>query len=124
MADFRDSSSSRPSPLPLLRFRELSPARQRLVRVMQNINYGRIEHLTLRRGEPVLDPKPVCVQTIKLRYKGDAPRVEVTSEDFELKPEVLELMKTFDRVRDGVLPKIDVYQGLPDLLEAPFAITA
>jgi hypothetical protein len=42
----------------------LSPARRRLVELMQEINYGRIERLEVRDGEPVFDP---CSRT---RYKG------------------------------------------------------
>lgn len=36
----------------------LTPARRRLLELMQEINFGRIEGLAVRGGEPVLDPPP------------------------------------------------------------------
>ena len=38
--------------------RSLSPARQRLVELMQEINFGRIEAFDVCGGEPVLEPAP------------------------------------------------------------------
>jgi len=40
----------------------LSPARRRLVELMQEINYGRIERLEVRDGEPVFDPPPIVLR--------------------------------------------------------------
>ena len=36
----------------------LTPARRRLVELMQEVNFGRIERLKVRDWEPVLDPPP------------------------------------------------------------------
>jgi len=38
----------------------LTPARKRLVELMQEVNYGRIEELRVENGEPVFDPRPQC----------------------------------------------------------------
>jgi len=42
----------------------LSPARRRLVELMQEINYGRIERLEVRDGEPVFDPPRTTGRTL------------------------------------------------------------
>ena len=36
----------------------LSPARRRLVELMQEVNFGRIESLCVRDAEPLLEPAP------------------------------------------------------------------
>ena len=36
----------------------LSPARRRLVELMQEVNFGRIEGLHVRDGEPILEQAP------------------------------------------------------------------
>ena len=36
----------------------LTPSQQKFLTEMQRINYGRIEGLPVRRGEPVMDPPP------------------------------------------------------------------
>ena len=56
-------------------FSSLSPARRRLLRLMQQLNFGRIEQLTIRRGEPVLEPMPRLV--VEYKFAGEnGPRPE------------------------------------------------
>ena len=43
----------------------LSRSRQRLVELMQEINFGRIEEIEVRDGEPVFDPFPQVIRVIK-----------------------------------------------------------
>ena len=43
----------------------LSPARKRLIELMQEINYGRIEELQIRDGEPVFNPPPTVLRQPK-----------------------------------------------------------
>jgi hypothetical protein len=42
----------------------LTPARKRLLELMQEINYGRIEKLHVRDGEPVFDPPPTVLRLL------------------------------------------------------------
>jgi hypothetical protein len=90
----------------------LSPARQRLVQVMQDLNFGRIEGLLLRHGEPVFEPPPRLIQTIKLG--GDnGPRPELQRADFALKSQVVELFNHFADLADGSIEVLEVQHGLP-----------
>ena len=54
----------------ILRFAQLSPARQALVRICQTVNYGEIQGLVVRDGEPIFEPAPVVVIDAK-PYRDD-----------------------------------------------------
>lgn len=94
----------------------LSAARKKLIDIMQRTNFGRVEHLRVRDGEPQLDPRPRVVKTIKLAG-ANAPRLELAIEDFALKREVRDLFEHLDDIRNGVVPVIDIRHGLPMLME-------
>jgi hypothetical protein len=49
-----------------LRFSELSPGRQALVRLCQVVNYGSVENLEVKDFEPTFDPPPVMLRDLKL----------------------------------------------------------
>mgnify|MGYP000617584309 CR=1 FL=1 len=90
----------------------VSHARVRLVELMQRINYGRVEGLSVRRGEPVMEPPPRVVREIK--FGGDnGPRPEVGKADFTLKVQVRELFAQLESLGDGVIECIEVKHGLP-----------
>lgn len=90
----------------------LSPARRQLIELMQRINYGRIEGLSIRRGEPVLDPPPRIIREIKFGGEN-GPRPEVAKPDFTLKAQVRDLFAQMEALGDGVVPCIEVQRGLP-----------
>jgi len=90
----------------------LSPSQQKLVTEMQRINYGRIEGLSVRRGQPVLDPPPRVVREIKFGGEN-GPRPEVAKADFALKVQVRDLFAQLEALGDGVIPCIEVQRGLP-----------
>ena len=96
----------------------LSPARRRLVALMQRINFGRVEHLAVRGGEPVLDPMPRVVVEYKFAAEN-GPRPETGRPDFALKAQVVDLFHLLDRVGDGTLPVLSVKHGVPFLAEIP-----
>jgi hypothetical protein len=96
----------------LLRFAQLSPARQALVRLLQTVNYGQIKVLFFRDGEPIYDPAPVVVIDAKL-YRDDGPRPELGLADFGLGDDVRRLMARLDHARNGVIQRIEVQAGLP-----------
>ena len=91
---------------------DLSPAGVRLVELMQGINYGRVEDLAVRRGEPVLDPPPRVIREIKFGGEN-GPRVEVGKPDFTLKAQVRDLFAQLEALGDGVIPCIEIQRGLP-----------
>ncbi len=90
----------------------LSAGRRHLVEVMQRLNFGQIEDLEIRRGEPQFNPAPRMVQDIKLGGEN-GPRPEFRVEDFLLKSQVIELFQHLDRVGDGTVLCLDVKHGLP-----------
>ncbi|QDU76926.1 hypothetical protein Pan97_39830 [Bremerella volcania] len=91
---------------------DLSACRSRLLELMQSVNFGRIEHLSIAGGEPILDPCPVIVREHK--FGGDnGPRPEVAAEDFLLKQKVVELFAFFDELQDGVIDVLEIKHGLP-----------
>ncbi len=90
----------------------LSPARRRLVEVMQWVNFGRLENLHVRGGEPVLDPLPRIVREIKIG--GDnGPRPESRREDFLLKNHLTELFAHLDELGEGTVEVLEIKHGLP-----------
>jgi hypothetical protein len=97
---------------------DLAPAEQRLVELVQSVNFGRVERLVVRDGQPVFDPMPRIVRTLKLGGVGrNSPRLPAGSEDFAVKKEVIDLLDQLDQIGDGVIAKIEVMHGLPTLLE-------
>ncbi len=90
----------------------VSTSRQELIRLMQRLNFGRIEGLQIVNGDPVLTPLPRVVQCVK--FKGDNnPRPELRSKDFVLKDELVELFSYFNELNNGTIETIEVKHGLP-----------
>ena len=90
----------------------LPPARRQLVKRMQALNFGRIEGLSVRNGEPVLAPPPRIIREVKFGGQN-GPRPESVSADFAIKTEVLELFEQITAMRQGVIACIEVRHGLP-----------
>jgi hypothetical protein len=90
----------------------LSAPRRRLLEAMQRLNFGRIEGLAIRSGEPVFQPAPRIIQDIKIGGEN-GPRPELTIEDFALKSSVIELFDHLSRISDGTLESIEVKYGMP-----------
>lgn len=107
----------------LLRFSQLSPPRQKLVRMCQTVNYGQIKVLLLRDGEPIYEPPPVVVIDAKL-YRDDGPRPELGLADFGLGDDVRRLMTQLDNANNGIIQRIEVQAGLPRrvLVEASLTV--
>ena len=90
----------------------LSPARQRLVELMSEIGFGRIEGLPVRAGEPVLNASLRVFREVSFG-KGQMPRTRPVSDDFALKQEVLDLFSHLDGIGDGRVSKLELRHGLP-----------
>jgi hypothetical protein len=95
---------------------ELPAGRRRLVELMQQVNFGRIEGLAVRGGEPVLDPPPRVVREIKIGGQN-GPRPESGREDFLLKDRLKELFAHLGALGDGAVEVLEVKHGLPFKLE-------
>lgn len=92
----------------------LSPGRRRLVELMQRVNFGRIEGLLIRRGEPVFDDDapPRVVHEVKFGADNGA-RPEAAVTDFSLKQQVTDLFAQLDRFYDVRIEVLTVKHGLP-----------
>ncbi len=90
----------------------LSPGRKRLLEIMQGLNFGRLESVTLRAGEPCFDPLPSVVREIKFGA-DNGPRHELRFDDFLLKKQVLEFLAYLDHLGDGTIDLIEIKHGLP-----------
>ncbi len=92
--------------------RELTASQQRLVELLQQLNFGCIEGLVVRGGQPVLDPLPDITREVK--FGGDnGARQELHNQDFVLKSQVVELFTALDELGNGVIELLDVKHGLP-----------
>ena len=90
----------------------LSAPRRRLLETMQRLNFGRIEDLEVRNGDPVFNPAPRIVQDIKLGGEN-GPRPELGAADFVLKSQVAEFFDHLSRLGNGSVETIEVKHGLP-----------
>jgi hypothetical protein len=90
----------------------LSINRRRLVETMQTLNFGRIEALHIRAGEPAFSPAPRVTQDIKLGTEN-SPRPELDRVDFVLRSSVIEMFAHFEKLHDGTVAVIEVRHGLP-----------
>ena len=101
----------------------LTPARKRLIELMQEINYGRIESLEVRNGEPVFDPPPTVLRLF-LFGKDNGPNVSRGNDGFALKKKVAELFEVFDRERSLSIQELMIDNGLPVRMTVADALRA
>ncbi|MEN6451399.1 MAG: hypothetical protein ABFC96_12980 [Thermoguttaceae bacterium] len=90
----------------------LSPARRRLLELLQQVNFGRLESLVIADDEPVFDPSPRIVREIKFGSEN-GPRHEIGAADFNLKSQVIELLAFFDELHNGTIDVLEIKHGLP-----------
>ncbi len=95
-----------------MRKNELSLVRQQLVDLLQRIDFGYIENLTMTNGEPTLDPLPRVVRDVKLSGRTGTRRTSAVG-DFVLKAEVVELLRHLEEIRNGTVARLEVRHGLP-----------
>lgn len=100
-----------PGPIPPTKS-VLSPARQRFVESMQDLNFGRIEMFEVHNGEPVFVPESRFVREIVLG-KMNAPNPARKKVDFVLRKEVRELLEVFDKWPRLLVETLWIQDGLP-----------
>lgn len=90
----------------------LSPSRAQLIEQMQRLGFGTIENLTIRDGEPVIDPPPRVIRDLKLGGEN-GPRPESDLGEFVLKAQVVDLLSHFDSWGDATVLSLEIKHGLP-----------
>jgi len=79
---------------------------------MQELGFGRMEHLILLKGEPIVDLPPRII--VDRRLTGpNQHRPEVNLVDFLLKEQVIMLFEEFDRIGSAIIAELEVRDGLP-----------
>lgn len=94
------------------RFSQLPVSLQAIVRLCQIVNFGGIHRLQIENGEPILDPPPEVFLDLKLD-RDEAARPEVALADFEICGEVRRLLRHLQRLKSGVIERIEVQAGIP-----------
>jgi hypothetical protein len=94
------------------RFSALSPARQKLVRISQAVNFGELQSIPVRDGDPIFDHTSLVILDAKLD-KEEVPRPELDLTDFALSADVLRLMSRLDELKNGRIQRLEVRAGLP-----------
>ena len=93
----------------------LSLPRKHLVEIMQLLDFGYIERLVIKDGEPVFDPPPRVVRKVKF-CRENGPRPETAKQDFALKASVCDLFAQFEALGNGIFQSIEVNHGLPFMM--------
>lgn len=91
----------------------LTAPQKRLLETLQRTNFGRIEHLVVRDGQPVFEPAPRIVKDVKLGSPDNEARPELEAPDFLLKREHLDLFETLTNFGTGTIEAIEIRHGLP-----------
>ncbi|MCC6392614.1 MAG: hypothetical protein IT167_18585 [Bryobacterales bacterium] len=92
--------------------KDLSAPKQRLLRLFQAVNFGRVEELEVRDGEPQFSPPPRVFVELKLDVENGA-RQESGLEQFPLRSQVVRFFTQLSRLEDGTVECIDIRHGLP-----------
>jgi len=94
----------------------LSQAQRSLVDLMHLHQFGRIENMPVRDGEPIFNSDVKVVRVARLGGGSDAAQVTRAIE-FELKRQVRDLFEELERLREGTVIRLEFRHGLPFLLE-------
>lgn len=93
----------------------LPVAQQRLIELMQQIHYGCIEGLKVVDRQPLLDPPPRIIEERKFGA-ASGPRREARLDDFVLKAQQDELLRSLDEIGTGTIASLQIQAGLPFLM--------
>src|SRR3984893_13825816 len=106
-----------------LRAQDLSPGQRSLVELMHLHQFGRIENMPVRGGQPILDRDVKVVRVARLGGESD-PLKLTNAEEFELKRQIRDLFHELARLENGTVVRLEFRHGLPFLLETtPSAVS-
>lgn len=100
--------------------RDLLPSERRFVAAMTRLGFGRFEYLRIERGELVLDPWPAAVRDVKFGAQ-DPGATKALPGEFDLKPQVAELIEYVRAVDAGEIRTLEIRHGLPFSMEVELA---
>lgn len=95
---------------------DLLPSERRLLHVMCQLRFGRVEFLQIRDGELVLDPWPTTVRDVKFGAQV-SDQYRATDGEFALKQPVVDLFEYIRSVDAGEIRTLEIRHGLPFSME-------
>ena len=101
--------------------RDLSLSERRLVVVLQQLGFGRLEFARIHCGEVVLDPWPTVVRVLKSGSVERRPPAGAT--DFELKNPMAAFFEYIRGVDEGEIRCLEVRHGQPFSMEIEHCIS-
>jgi hypothetical protein len=101
---------------PLKTTRDLTPSERCLLEIVCENQFGRVEMLLVRDGQPVVNLDMRVVRTARLGGKSDAAMLPC-DDDFELKQAFVDLFRELALLQNGVVIRLEFRRGLPCLLE-------
>jgi hypothetical protein len=95
---------------------DLLPTERRFTSAMDDLGFGRFEHVPIAHGELVLDPWPTTVRGVK--FGAESPVTTRTSSgEFELKRQVVEFFQYVRAVEKGEIRSLEVRHSIPFSME-------
>lgn len=94
---------------------DLSVPHQKLVELMQSINFGSISNFLVTDGYPHFTLETVIEREIRLSAPKET-RPELAKDDFVLKQEIMHLFDAFERIKNGSVCLLEIKHGLPFLV--------
>jgi|SRR5580704_7460657 hypothetical protein len=100
---------------PPLKTQDLSMQQRSLVELMRKHQFGRIENMSVRAGQPIIDWDLRVVRFVRLACDSVAnvPR----GDEFELKRSVRNLFDELARLGNGIVITLEFKHGLPFRIE-------
>jgi hypothetical protein len=95
---------------------DLSPAQRSLVDLLHVHQFGRIENMSVRAGDPILNSDVRVVRAARLGGGSNAAKV-IRTDEFQLKRQVFDLFEELESLPDGTVVRLEFRHGLPFLLQ-------
>lgn len=85
---------------------------RRLLHLINNIGFGRVENLVVSGGEPRVGPETAVIREVKLGSRRPHPRAHLDDEVLAA-GQVVALFECFTQVGNGVIESLEIQYGLP-----------
>lgn len=119
----KNRSQTVASPRVPLMAQDLSPGQRSLVDLMRVHQFGRIENMPVRDGQPILDSAVNVIRVARLGDKSNRTKLG-NSQEFELKMQVRDLFAELARLDNGTVILLEFRHGLPFLIETAATVSS
>lgn len=100
------------SPAPKLRLVDISPAQQQLIRLLQHVQFGRLEDLVIKNGQPLFDPSPTVIRLVRFQ-DGPERKPLPPKPDSRLHTSHVRLLDLISTIQNATVATLIVDAGLP-----------